>query len=103
MSDIIEKKDTGNADEWINWLEEAIAKEHLKYYEYKFFSNIEKIGSGGFGNVYRAKWKKFENYLALKSFFNLDNVTAKEIVHEVIFLKIKKKLMIKIITTFTIF
>ena len=85
MFDIIEKEDTGNTDEWINWLEEAIAKKHLKYYEYKYFSNLQEIGSGGFGRVYRANWKHFENYLALKSFFNLNNVTVKEIVREVIY------------------
>ena len=85
MFDIIERKDTGNADEWVNWLEEAIAKEYLKYYDYKNFSNIQEIGSGGFGKVYRANWKNFENYIALKSFFNLNNVTVKEIVREVIF------------------
>ena len=83
MSDIIEKPDTGNTNEWINWLEEDIAKEYLKYYEYKNFSNVQEIGSGGFGKVYRANWKNFENYLALKSFFNLNNVTVKEIVREV--------------------
>ena len=40
-----------NSNEWI---EEAIAKKHLKYYEYEHFNNIRKIGSGGFGEVY---WK----------------------------------------------
>jgi pyruvate/2-oxoacid:ferredoxin oxidoreductase beta subunit len=85
MSDILERKDTGNPNEWINWLEEAIAKKYLKYYEYKNFSNVQEIGSGGFGKVYRANWKNFEDYLALKSFFNLNNVTVKEIVREVTF------------------
>src|SRR5438045_1354960 len=79
--------DTKNANVWLNWIEEAIAKEYLKYYEYNDFNNIEAIGSGGFGKVYRAKWKNSENYLALKSFFNIDNVTMKEIVREVIYLK----------------
>jgi len=87
MSEIIEKPDTENTNEWINWLEEAIAKEYLKYYEYKNFSNVQEIGSGGFGKVYRANWKNFENYLALKSFFNLNNATVKEIVREVIYFK----------------
>ncbi|GBC32777.2 hypothetical protein RIR_jg12173.t1 [Rhizophagus irregularis DAOM 181602=DAOM 197198] len=43
-----------NENEWINWIEEAISK----------------------------GWKNSEQYLALKSFFNIDNVTAKAIVHE---------------------
>ena len=84
MSIDIEIQDTENANERINWIEEAIAKEYLRYYERENFSNIEVIGTGTFGKVYRAKWRNFENYLALKSFFNLNNVTIKEIVHEVI-------------------
>jgi hypothetical protein len=84
MSNIIEMRDTENKDEWVNWIEEAINKEYFKFYEYKHFSNIEKIGSGGFGEVFRANWKNSEQYLALKSFFNLDNITVKEIVREVI-------------------
>ena len=77
-----------NSNEWINWIEVAIAEEYLKYYEYKNFSNIKEIGSGGFGKVFRTNWKNFENYFALKSFFNLNNVTVKEIVREVILLSI---------------
>ena len=72
-----------NSNEWINWIEEAIAKNYFKYYEYKSFSNIQKIGSGGFGNVYRANWKNSDQYLALKTFFKLNDATVKEIVHEV--------------------
>ena len=85
MSDNIKMRDTTN--EWVNWIEEAIIKKHIKYYEYEFFSDIEKIGSGGFGKVFRAKWKNFENYLALKCFNDLNDVTLKEIVHEVIHLR----------------
>ncbi|GES88023.1 kinase-like domain-containing protein [Rhizophagus clarus] len=60
---------TGNSyNEYINWIEEAIDKKHIKYYEYGNFNNIEKIGSGSFGIVYRANWKSFHIYLALKSF-----------------------------------
>ena len=72
-----------NTNEWINWIEDAISKEYFRYYEHKHFSNIQKIGTGGFGKVYRANWKNSEQYLALKSFFNIDDITAKEIVHEV--------------------
>jgi hypothetical protein len=71
-------------DEWTNWIEEAIIKKHIKYYEYENFKNIQEIGCGAFGKVFRANWKNFDNYLALKSFFNLNKITLKEIVHEVI-------------------
>ncbi|CAB4379800.1 unnamed protein product [Rhizophagus irregularis] len=50
-------------NEWTNWIEEAIAKDYLKYYEYIHFSNTEEIGSGVFGKV-------------------LPNITIKEVVNE---------------------
>ena len=84
MSNNIETQDTDNPNEWVKWIEEAIAKEYFKCYEYKHFSNIQEVGSGAFGKVYRANWKNSEQYVALKSFFNLNNITVKEIVHEVI-------------------
>ncbi|RGB41752.1 kinase-like domain-containing protein, partial [Rhizophagus diaphanus] len=70
-------------NEWINWIEEAIDKKHIKYYEYENFKNIQEIGSGTFGKVFRANWKSFEGYLALKSFFDLNKITLKEIVNEI--------------------
>ena len=72
-----------NTNEWVDWIEDAIAKNHIKHYEYNHFSNFQEIGSGGFGKVFRANWKNHEQHLALKSFFNLNNTTAKEIVTEV--------------------
>ncbi|EXX52205.1 uncharacterized protein OCT59_023847 [Rhizophagus irregularis] len=69
-------------NEDINWIEEAIGKKHIKYYEFENFNNIEEIGSGSFGKVYRANWKNSHSFLALKSFFNLNNATIKEIVNE---------------------
>jgi serine/threonine protein kinase len=77
-----------NINEWINWIEEAINKKHIKYYEYENFKNIQEIGSGAFGKVFRANWKNFDHYLALKYFFNLNNITLKEIVNEVLFINI---------------
>jgi hypothetical protein len=82
-----------NIDEWINWIEEAINKKHIRYYEYENFNNIQEIGSGSFGKVFRANWKNFKHYLVLKSFFNLNKITLKEIVNEVIFIIIKKILI----------
>ncbi|CAB4388526.1 unnamed protein product [Rhizophagus irregularis] len=75
-------QNTKNTNECTNWIEEAISKEYFRLYEYEHFSNVQRIGTGGFGKVYRANWKNSEQYLALKSFFNLNDVTAKEIVHE---------------------
>ncbi|GBC32707.2 hypothetical protein RIR_jg12102.t1 [Rhizophagus irregularis DAOM 181602=DAOM 197198] len=75
-------QNTENTNECINWIEEAISKEYFRLYEHKYFSNVQKIGTGGFGKVYRANWKNSDQCLALKSFFNVDDVIAKEIVHE---------------------
>ncbi|EXX66538.1 Cdc15p [Rhizophagus irregularis DAOM 197198w] len=74
-----------NINEWIIWIEEAINKKHIKYYEFENFKNIQEIGSGTFGKVFRANWKNFDHYLALKSFFNLNSITLKEIVNELKF------------------
>ena len=86
MSNKIESKVTDNSNEWVNWIEEAIEKNYFKYYEYNHFSNIQIIGSGGFGKVYRANWIDSHKNFALKSFSNVNNVTVKEIVNEVIIL-----------------
>ena len=73
-----------NSSEWNNWIEEAIAKNYFKYYEYKHFSDLQVIGLGGFGKVYRANWKNANKYFALKSLYNASDVSIKEIVNEVI-------------------
>ena len=75
---------TENSKKWIDWIEEAIAKNYFKYYEYDHFSNIQEIGSGNSGKVCRVNLKDSQSYLAIKSFFNLNHNTVKEIVHEVI-------------------
>ncbi|CAB4385491.1 unnamed protein product [Rhizophagus irregularis] len=74
-----------NTNEYINWIKEALTKEYFKYYEFENFKNIQEIGSGEFGKVYRANWKNLEHYLTLKSFFNPNNITIKEIVNELKF------------------
>ena len=71
-------------NEWINLIEEAISKKHIKHYKYKEFKNIQEIGTGGFGKVYRANWKNSHQYFALKSLLNINDVVIKELVHEVI-------------------
>jgi hypothetical protein len=82
MSNSTELKITGNTNEWINWIEESIAKKQIKYYDFKNFNNIQEIGSGNFGKVYRANWINSHNYLALKS-FKYFNIMVKEVVNEV--------------------
>ena len=72
-----------NQDEWISWIEEAISKKHIKYYKYKDFHNVQIIGHGHFGKVYRANWKNSHKYIVLKSFFGLNNTVVKEILYEV--------------------
>ena len=84
MSDKSEIPAIENSNEWINWIEEAISKKHIKYYDYKHFCNVQKIGNGAFGKIYRANRKNSEDYFALKSLFNPDNASIREIVHEVI-------------------
>ncbi|RGB39550.1 kinase-like domain-containing protein [Rhizophagus diaphanus] len=71
-----------NSNEWNDWIEEAIYKKHIKNYECEYFYNVEEIGYGSFGKVYRTNWKNSDKYLALKSFFNFNHATVKEIVHE---------------------
>src|SRR6266542_3075434 len=66
------EKENENGNEIEKWIEEAISKKHIKFYEYHHFSNFQRIGSGAFGVIYRANWKNSEQYFALKSFFNLD-------------------------------
>ncbi|GBB97802.1 hypothetical protein RclHR1_03070018 [Rhizophagus clarus] len=72
-----------NSNDWNEWIEDAISKKLIKYYEYKDFYNIQEIGSGGFAKVYRANWKKPHIRYAIKSFFKIDNATIKAIVREI--------------------
>ncbi|CAB4474077.1 unnamed protein product [Rhizophagus irregularis] len=85
MPNNIKLKITGDSNDWINWIEDAIAKNFFKYYEYNHFSNIQEIGLGKLGKVYRANWKNSHRCFTLKSLFDLNNITAKEIINELKF------------------
>ena len=71
-------------NEWIKWIEESISKKLIKYYKYEHFSNIQEIGTGSFGKVYRTNWKTSHQYFTLKSLLNINDIAIKELVHEVI-------------------
>ncbi|RIA87515.1 hypothetical protein C1645_740073 [Glomus cerebriforme] len=66
---------------YIEWLNNSIAEEHIKYYEYLNFKNFQQIGRGSYGNVVRVNWKDSDRFFALKS-FNNDEQTIKEVVKE---------------------
>ena len=70
------------SNSYTDWLENSIADEHFRYYEYSDFKNIRKIGEGFFGNVVRVNWKDTGLIFALKS-FNNNIVSLKEVVNEV--------------------
>ena len=67
----------------IDWLEKAIVEEHIKYYDYSHFNNIQEISGGSVGNIFRANWKDSDTVLVLKSSYKL---TVQEIVNEVLFI-----------------
>ncbi|GBB95585.1 hypothetical protein RclHR1_02570019 [Rhizophagus clarus] len=77
-------KDTKTKDlnYYKDWLEDLISEENIKLYTYLDFVNIKPIGSGAYGNVVRASRKNYNRFFALKSFFNNDEQTLKEVVKE---------------------
>ena len=67
---------------YIDWLEKSINDEYINYYNYLEFKNLNPLGSGSYGRVFRANWKNTDGIFALKT-FNNDKITLKEIVNEV--------------------
>lgn len=80
MSSIYKKQETDSSAD-IDWLEKAIVEEHIKFYDYSHFNNIQEISIGSVGNIFRANWKDSDTVLVLKSSYKL---TVQEIVNEVI-------------------
>lgn len=66
----------------INWLDNSITEDYIKFYEYSEFKDNQQIGKGSFGEVHRVNWKNSDRIFALK-FFNNDELTLKEVVKEV--------------------
>jgi serine/threonine protein kinase len=67
-------------NKWDRWIENGIDSEYIDYHDYNEFQNIERIGTGGFGVVYRANWKSSNTIVTLKS---LKSCYMKEIANEV--------------------
>ncbi|PKY57882.1 kinase-like protein [Rhizophagus irregularis] len=89
-----------NEDKQIQWLENGIVKNYINYYDYNEFENIQYVGSGGFGKVYRATLKNSDTFVALKYIKN-NSLFIKEIVNEIKLLQ-KANLHINIIQFFGI-
>ncbi|CAB4380750.1 unnamed protein product [Rhizophagus irregularis] len=69
-----------DSNTYIDWLENAISENYIKYYDYAEFTNKEEISNGSFGKVFRVNRKDSDTVMALKYPFNL---TIKEIVNEI--------------------
>ncbi|RGB40250.1 kinase-like domain-containing protein [Rhizophagus diaphanus] len=76
-------KNDNTDNKWIQWIKDGIANEFINYHDINEFQNIDCIGHGGFGKVYRANWKGSNTVVALKSLMNGDSI-MKEIVNEII-------------------
>src|SRR3954468_6128247 len=83
-----QKMETGSnnkntdADEPLQWIEDGIIKNYINYHDYNEFQNIQQIGFGAYGKVYRATLENSNTVVALKSFEN-SKCVVKEVVNEV--------------------
>ncbi|CAB4387584.1 unnamed protein product [Rhizophagus irregularis] len=82
MSKEAKKTDLKESNIYIDWLEKSINDEYINYYNYLEFKNLNPLGSGSYGRVFRANWKNTDGIFALKT-FNNDKITLKEIVNEI--------------------
>ncbi|CAG8440994.1 8896_t:CDS:2 [Acaulospora morrowiae] len=48
------------------WFQKAISELHINTFPYNAFTDIERIGQGGFANVYKAVWRDCDMTVALK-------------------------------------
>jgi hypothetical protein len=48
-----ENSKTKDLNYYTDWLDKSITEEHIKYYEYSDFTNIQQIGKGSYGIVIR--------------------------------------------------
>ncbi|CAG8473588.1 4121_t:CDS:2 [Racocetra fulgida] len=69
----------------ITFINKAINDGDINHIKYGEFTNIEKIGEGGFNTVYKAEWKKGGLTVALKNLkdISLEGMTVKKSDREV--------------------
>ncbi|RIA84425.1 hypothetical protein C1645_415452 [Glomus cerebriforme] len=70
----------------VQWIEGGILNHYIEYHDYDNFQNMENIGSGAFGDVYKTNYKDSNTTVALKSFKG--QCIMKEIVNELQLLKV---------------
>ncbi|CAG8521972.1 22166_t:CDS:2, partial [Racocetra persica] len=64
-------------------IQKCINEEKIEIYDYSLFKDIERIGGGGYGEIFRAVLGNYKATVALKLFKdNKDTVTIKEVVNE---------------------
>ncbi|CAI2163881.1 1800_t:CDS:2 [Funneliformis geosporum] len=67
------------------WLEQAIKEGHINFHEYENFSDVEVIGRGAFGEVYKATWNNRGMIVALKSLLSpLEENVSPQLLNELI-------------------
>lgn len=83
-------------DDDINWIEKAIEKKYIKYYDHSEFTHTKPMDeSSSVGSIFRANWKDTDTLLVVKT---PSELTVKEIINEVsnyviIYFFLKKKIM----------
>ncbi|RIB27969.1 kinase-like domain-containing protein [Gigaspora rosea] len=65
------------------WLDKAVSDGHINYVKYDKFTDHIEIGSGGFGRVFKCKWKDNELIVALKC-LKVDTNIDEEIIEDFI-------------------
>jgi len=85
MSDESNRKTLSENIKCLKWVQESIDNKHINYQKYSTLENIERIGHGAMGKVYKATLSCFQKTVALKKFRNSSDFTINEIINEVIF------------------
>ena len=53
------------ASAYVDWIEKAISKNYINYYDHSEFTNAEVIENRSFGKMYRANWKGTDTLFAI--------------------------------------